>query len=83
MTKYMFFIEMQDLCTRASQALKVVSKNPLLSDFYKSAAQGYFRRAEALSAGEAEKKISSELFNRKRDFTKWVESQEIKASKRF
>ena len=81
MTFYCYLDEMQNLCLRASSAFKVIKPdNPLITEFYSAAEEGFFRKKQNCAAIEAGAPAGSLKTQRLEEFKKTVQEWENEAA---
>lgn len=81
MTFYNYLDEMQNLCLRASNAFKVIKpEDPLLSDVYAAAEEGFFRKKQNCLAADAGAPAGEIKTKRLEEFKKTVQDWETKAA---
>ena len=81
MTYYNYLDEMQVLCIRASEALKVIKpEDPVLSDIYEHAEEGFFSKKQSCPVKEANSPVKSARTERLMEFSKRVQQWEEKAA---
>ena len=81
MTYYMYLDEMQNLCLRASNAFKVIKpEDPLLSDVYAAAEEGFFRKKQNYLAADAGAPAGEIKTKRLEEFNKTVQGWETMAA---
>lgn len=81
MTFYNYLDEMQNLCLRASNAFKVIKpEDPLLSDVYAAAEEGFFIKKQNCLAADAGAPAGEIKTKRLEEFKKTVQDWENKAA---
>ena len=81
MTFYNYLDEMQNLCLRASNAFKVIKpEDPLLSDVYAAAEEGFFRKKQNCLTADAGAPAGEIKTKRREEFKKAVQDWETKAA---
>lgn len=81
MTFYIYLDEMQNLCLRASNAFKVIKpEDPLLSDVYAAAEEGFFIKKQNCLAVDAGAPAGEIKTKRLEEFKKTVQDWENKAA---
>lgn len=81
MTFYNYLDEMQNLCLRASNAFKVIKpEDPLLSDVYAAAEEGFFIKKQNCLAVDAGAPAGGIKTKRLEEFKKTVQDWENKAA---
>lgn len=81
MNYYTYLDTMQDLCLRASRALKVIKPaDPVIVDVYSAAEQGFFEKKQNCIAANASVPAGSAKAERLKQFQETVEQWEEKAA---
>lgn len=81
MTYYCYLDEMQNLCLRASNALKVIhAEDPVLSDVYSAAEEGFFQKKQNCFAADASAPAGSAKTERLEKFRQTVADWEQDAA---
>ena len=81
MTYYCYLDEMQNLCLRACNALKVLkSDDPVLSDVYAAAEEGFFQKKQNCYAADASAPAGSAKKERLEKFRQTVADWEQDAA---
>ena len=77
MTYYDYLETMQELCLRASKALKVIkSDDPLISDVYDKAEEGFYRKKTICLVLDAQAPVEEAFLSRLSDFKTTVQKWE-------
>ncbi|MBO7712189.1 MAG: hypothetical protein J6S85_01640 [Methanobrevibacter sp.] len=79
MTKFNYMDEMQRLCVRVSQAVKVTGDEKL-EDFYLAASEGFARRLQNMTVENAESWITDSQYQGYRNLKSFCEKKEYQAA---
>lgn len=81
MTVYDYLDTMQELCFRASKALKVIKPDdPLVSDVYEKAEEGFYRKKINCPVLDAQAPVEEASLSRLSDFKTTVQNWEDAAA---